>query len=82
MHLRYLVFWNTSEILVTPDILLELQACLKEIHTNMLRKHLERLETPSDGENIKTEQAEELEEQESDQDVEGINIGIIFYLHS
>lgn len=55
---------------------------MKEIHTNMLRKHLERLETPSDGENIKTEQAQELDEPESDHDVEGMNIGIIFYLHS
>lgn len=50
------------------------KACLKEIHTNMLRKHLERLETPSDGENIKTEQAQELDEQESDHDVEDTRV--------
>ena len=36
----------------------------------MLRRHLERLETPSEGENIKTEPAQELDEQESDQDKE------------
>lgn len=48
----------------------ESQACLKEIHTNMLRRHLERLETPSEGENIKAEPAQELDEQESDQDME------------
>ncbi|KAG6435400.1 hypothetical protein SASPL_100273 [Salvia splendens] len=46
------------------------KACLKEIHTTMLRRHLERLETPSEGENIKTEPAQELDEQESDQDME------------
>ncbi|XP_047945164.1 cactin-like [Salvia hispanica] len=46
------------------------KACLKEIHTSMLRRHLERLETPSEGENIKTEPAQELDEQESDQDKE------------
>lgn len=50
------------------------KACLKEIHANMLRKHLERLETPSDGENIKTEQAQELDEQESDQDVDDARV--------
>lgn len=44
------------------------KACLKEIHANMLRKHLERLEDPSEGENIKTEPAEELDDQESDQE--------------
>ncbi|KAL1542990.1 cactin-like [Salvia divinorum] len=46
------------------------KACLKEIHTSMLRRHLERLETPSEGENIKTEPAQELDEQDSDQDIE------------
>ncbi|XP_047975267.1 cactin-like [Salvia hispanica] len=46
------------------------KALLKEFHTSMLRRHLERLETPSEGENIKTEPAQELDEQESDQDME------------
>ncbi|XP_057766269.1 splicing factor Cactin [Salvia miltiorrhiza] len=46
------------------------KACLKEIHTNMLRRHLERLETPSEGENIKTEPAQELDEPESDHEME------------
>ncbi|XP_042010745.1 cactin-like [Salvia splendens] len=48
------------------------KACLKEIHTSMLRRHLERLETPSEGENMKTEPAQELDEQESDQDMEAM----------
>ncbi|PIN05674.1 Cactin [Handroanthus impetiginosus] len=47
------------------------KACLKEIHAKMLRKHLERLEKPSEGENNKTEWAQGLDEQDSDQDVEG-----------
>ncbi|KAH6832638.1 cactus-binding carboxy-terminal [Perilla frutescens var. hirtella] len=44
------------------------KACLKEIHANMLRRHLERLEDPSEGENIKTEMVEELDDLESDQE--------------
>ncbi|KAL6494231.1 hypothetical protein OROGR_031031 [Orobanche gracilis] len=50
------------------------KACLKEIHANMLRKHLERLETPSDVENMKKmEQAQELDE-ESDHDLEDTRV--------
>lgn len=48
------------------------KACLKEIHTKMLRKHLERLEQPVDGEE-RLETAYELkseEERESDHAVE------------
>ncbi|GFQ05763.1 cactin [Phtheirospermum japonicum] len=46
------------------------KACLKEIHAKMLRKRLERLETPSDDENNKKESTPELDEKDSDQDVE------------
>ncbi|KAL6532193.1 hypothetical protein OROGR_014163 [Orobanche gracilis] len=47
------------------------KACLKEIHAKMLRMRLERLETPSEGEIMRTELTQELDEQDSDQDVEG-----------
>ncbi|KAL0310118.1 UNVERIFIED_CONTAM: Cactin [Sesamum radiatum] len=46
------------------------KACLKEIHVKMLRKHLERLERPSEGEKNR-EQTPGLDEQDSDQDAEG-----------
>ncbi|KAL2250279.1 UNVERIFIED_CONTAM: Cactin, partial [Sesamum indicum] len=46
------------------------KACLKEIHVKMLRKHLERLERPSEGEKNK-ERTPGLDEQDSDQDAEG-----------
>lgn len=66
-----------SEVALTPYC--ASQACLKEIHANMLRKHLERLETPSDGENIKVEPAQELEEpEESDHEMEGMNIVFVY----
>lgn len=70
---RYLENLVQSEVALTPYCVS--QACLKEIHANMLRKHLERLETTSEGENIKIEPAQELEEpEESDHDMEGLNI--------
>lgn len=46
---------------------------MKDIHAKMLRKHLELLETPSDGENNKTELTQVLDEQDSDQDAEGMD---------
>ncbi|KAL0375499.1 UNVERIFIED_CONTAM: Cactin [Sesamum radiatum] len=46
------------------------KACLKEIHVKMLRKHLERLERPSEGEKNR-ERTPGLDEQDSDQDAEG-----------
>ncbi|KAK6161753.1 hypothetical protein DH2020_005134 [Rehmannia glutinosa] len=49
------------------------KACLKEIHAKMLRKHLERLETPSEGENDETELAQEPDQKDSDPDVQGMN---------
>ncbi|KAI3469994.1 hypothetical protein Pfo_026657 [Paulownia fortunei] len=47
------------------------KASLKEIHAKMLRKHLERLETPSEGEDNKEEWTQGPDEQDSDQDEEG-----------
>ncbi|KAK6161748.1 hypothetical protein DH2020_005129 [Rehmannia glutinosa] len=47
------------------------KACLKEIHAKMLRKYLERLETPSEGENDETELAQEPDQKDSDPDVQG-----------
>ncbi|KAL3620011.1 hypothetical protein CASFOL_034923 [Castilleja foliolosa] len=47
------------------------KACLKEIHAKMLRKRLERLETPLEGEHNKKESTSEHDEKDSDQDVEG-----------
>ncbi|KAL2457902.1 Cactin [Abeliophyllum distichum] len=44
------------------------KACLKEIHTKMLHKHLERLEKPLGGEDIKLESSR-LDEEDSDEDV-------------
>ncbi|KAL2457677.1 cactin [Forsythia ovata] len=44
------------------------KACLKEIHTKMPHKHLERLEKPFDGEDIMMEQSSRLDEEDSDQD--------------
>lgn len=52
----------------------KLQASLKEIHAKMLRKHLERLETPAEGENNKIELVQESDEQESDEDADGMDI--------
>ncbi|KAK4481246.1 hypothetical protein RD792_012129 [Penstemon davidsonii] len=46
------------------------KACLKDIHAKMLRKHLERLETPSEGEKNKREWSPELDKEDSDQDLE------------
>ncbi|GER41938.1 cactin [Striga asiatica] len=48
------------------------KACLKEIHAKMLRTRLERLETTqSEGENNKDELTVELDEKDSDQEIEG-----------
>ncbi|CAA0840030.1 Cactin [Striga hermonthica] len=48
------------------------KACLKEIHAKMLRTRLERLETTqSEGENNKDELTQELDEKDSDQEIEG-----------
>ncbi|KAL2522707.1 cactin [Forsythia ovata] len=49
------------------------QACLKEIHTKMLHKHLERLEKPFEGEDIMMEQSSRLDEEDSDQNANGID---------
>ncbi|KAL3637648.1 hypothetical protein CASFOL_018519 [Castilleja foliolosa] len=47
------------------------KACLKEMHAKRLRKRLERLEKPSEDESSKKESTPELDEKDSDQDVEG-----------
>ncbi|XP_051138237.1 cactin [Andrographis paniculata] len=47
------------------------KACLKEIHAKMLRKHLERLEAPSEGEDGKREWTPELVEQDTAHDTHG-----------
>ncbi|KAG8377161.1 hypothetical protein BUALT_Bualt09G0139700 [Buddleja alternifolia] len=46
------------------------KACLKEIHAKMLRKHLERLETPTEDESNKIERSTGLDRQGSDQDLD------------
>lgn len=52
--------------------LLQIQACLKEIHTKMLRQYLERLEQPMDDEEkLETVTDAEPEEEESEHDLEG-----------
>ena len=48
------------------------QACLKEIHAKMLRKHLHRLEQPVKGENLKSEE-EETEEEEVQHETEAVS---------
>ncbi|KAL2537958.1 Cactin [Forsythia ovata] len=48
------------------------KACLKEIHTKMLHKHLERLEKPLEGEDIMMEQSSGLDKEDSDEDANGI----------
>ena len=53
-----------------------MQACLKEIHANMLRKHLHRLEQPVKGENLKSEE-DKAEEEEVEHEIECMNH--IFY---
>ncbi|KAL2494276.1 Cactin [Forsythia ovata] len=52
---------------------MQLQACLKEIHTNMLHKHLERLEKPFEGEDMMMELSSRLDGEDSDQDANGID---------
>ncbi|KAL2513786.1 T-complex protein 1 subunit theta-like [Forsythia ovata] len=52
---------------------MQLQACLKEIHTKMPHKHLERLEKPFEGEDIMMEQSSRLDEEDSDQDANNID---------
>lgn len=47
------------------------QACLKEIHAKMLRKHLHRLEQPLQDEMMKSEE-EKIEEDESEEEAEGM----------
>lgn len=55
--------------------LLQIQACLKEIHTKMLHKHLQRLEQRVDGEeNLDTVHDLQPEEEESELDVKGMHI--------
>ncbi|KAL2538892.1 cactin [Forsythia ovata] len=49
------------------------KACLKEIHTKMLHKHLERLEKPFEGEDIMMEQSSGLDKEDSDEDANGID---------
>ncbi|KAK9733408.1 hypothetical protein RND81_04G066400 [Saponaria officinalis] len=41
------------------------KACLKEIHTKTLRRHLNRLEKPFDGDNLQSEDEEEKTEEET-----------------
>lgn len=54
--------------------LLQIQACLKEIHTKMLHKHLQRLEQRVDGEeNLDTVHDLQPEEEESEPDVKGMH---------
>ncbi|KAL2549318.1 Uncharacterized protein Fot_10848 [Forsythia ovata] len=53
---------DTTETKRTVLIYNDEQACLKEIHTKMPHKHLERLEKPFDGEDIMMEQSSRLDE--------------------
>lgn len=54
------------------------QACLKEIHTNLLRKHLQRLENPAENDdNLEIEHDEsklQAEEVDTIHDVEGMKL--------
>lgn len=58
--------------------LLQMQACLKEIHAKMLRKHLQRLEQPLEDED-KLEDAHVMKSEEDIEDyVKGINFLLFF----
>lgn len=52
-----------------------MQACLKEIHAKLLRKHLHRLEQPLQDENVKSEE-EKIEEEESEEEVKGMSYSL------
>ena len=57
--------------------MLQIQACLKEIHAKMLRKHLQLLEQPLDGED-KTEDAYVVKSEEDTEDIKGISFLSLF----
>lgn len=52
----------------------QLQACLKEIHAKMLRKHLQRLEKPLEVEDAEEEWSPKPNEEDADHDGEGMDV--------
>lgn len=49
------------------------QACLKEIHAKMLRKHLQRLEPPlEDHDKLENDHSLRASEEENEHDIKGI----------
>lgn len=58
---------------------MKLQACLKEIHAKMLRKHLQRLEQPlEDEDKAETDVDERHEEEDSEPSDQSTCISVIF----